>query len=68
MIDFIVNNLSTIIISLVLIAIVAAIIVVLVKNKKQGKTSCSCGCKTVRCAENVTNTDYSRSFKSAIGS
>ena len=45
MIDFIVNNLSTIIISLVLIAIVATIIVVLVKNKKQGKTSCSCGCK-----------------------
>lgn len=39
------NNISTIIICIVLIAIVTAIIVRMIKNKKQGKTSCGCGCQ-----------------------
>lgn len=38
------ENLSTIIISLVIAAIVALVIVYLVRNKKQGKNSCGCGC------------------------
>lgn len=45
MIDFIVNNLSTILISVFLIAIIAAVIVLLVKDKKHGKSTCGCGCK-----------------------
>ncbi len=37
-------NISTIIISLVLLLIVAAIIYKLVKDKKKGKHSCGCDC------------------------
>ena len=35
---------ATVIISLVLAAIVAGIIVKMIKNKKEGKSSCGCGC------------------------
>lgn len=38
------ENIATVIICAVLIAIVAAIIVKLIKDKKQGKSSCGCGC------------------------
>lgn len=38
------NNIATIIISAVLIAVVAVIIVSMVRNKKKGKSSCGCGC------------------------
>ncbi len=44
MIEFITNNLATIAISILLLGVVVAIIVRLVKNKKQGKSSCGCGC------------------------
>ena len=37
---------TTIIISLVLLALVCGIIVRIVKNKKQGKSSCGCGCSS----------------------
>lgn len=40
------NNISTIIICIILIAVVTAIIANMVKNKRQGKTSCGCGCKS----------------------
>ena len=38
------ENIATIIVCAVLIAIVAIIIVSMVKNKREGKASCSCGC------------------------
>ena len=38
------ENIATIIICAVLIAIVAVVIVRMVKNKKKGKSSCGCGC------------------------
>lgn len=38
------NNLSTIIVCIVLIAVVALIISKMVKDKKKGKSSCGCGC------------------------
>ena len=38
------DNIATIIICAVLIAVVAAIIIHMVKNKKKGKSSCGCGC------------------------
>ncbi len=44
MIQFLVDNLPTILVSLLLALIVAAVIVKLVKDKKQGK-SAGCGCK-----------------------
>ena len=37
-------NISTIVISLVLLLIVAAIVYKLVKDKKKGKHSCGCDC------------------------
>ncbi len=44
MLNWITNNIGTIIISAVLIAIVAAIIVSMVRKKRQGKSVvCSCG-------------------------
>ncbi len=47
MIQFFVDNLPTILVSIVLALIVAAIIVKLVKDKKQGKSvGCGCGCKS----------------------
>ena len=52
MLTWLTENLGTIIISLVLVGIVTAIIVKMVKNKKQGKTSCGCGCQD--CAMNKT--------------
>lgn len=44
MLDFIMNNIGTIIVSVLLLGIVSAIIIVTVRNKKRGKTSCGCGC------------------------
>lgn len=38
------NNLSTIIIALVVAGAIAAIIVAMIRSKKKGKTSCGCGC------------------------
>lgn len=44
MLNWIVNNLATILISLGLLLIVAAIVVKLVKDKKKCKSSCGCNC------------------------
>lgn len=45
MMTWLLNNISTIIICIVLIAVIAGIIVYIVRNKRQGKTSCGCGCQ-----------------------
>ncbi|MCR4648637.1 MAG: FeoB-associated Cys-rich membrane protein [Lachnospiraceae bacterium] len=37
-------NIWTIVISIILLVIVALIIWRLIKNKKEGKSSCGCGC------------------------
>ena len=44
MLEYLIANIGTIAVSLILAVIVSAIIVKSVKNKRQGKTSCSCGC------------------------
>lgn len=44
MLAFISDNIATVIICAVLIAVVAAIIVGMAKNRKKGKSSCGCGC------------------------
>ncbi|MBP5246229.1 MAG: FeoB-associated Cys-rich membrane protein [Clostridia bacterium] len=46
MISWIINNLSTIIISLILLSVVSVIVAKLLKDKKRGKSACSytCGC------------------------
>ena len=45
MLEWLTENLGTIVVSLILICIVTAIIVKTVKDKKQGKSSCGCGCE-----------------------
>ena len=45
MLDWLAANLATIIICAILIAVVAIIVVKLRRDKKQGKSSCSCGCQ-----------------------
>ena len=44
MIDFIKNNLGSIIVFLVLALIITLIIIKIIKDKKAGKTGCGCGC------------------------
>ena len=40
------NNLGTIIVGLVVAAVIAVVIVIMVRNKKKGKSSCGCGCSS----------------------
>lgn len=44
MLAWLTENIATIIICAVLIAVVSAIIVCMIKNKKKGKSSYGCGC------------------------
>ena len=44
MFTWLAENLATVIISVVLIAVVALIVLSMVKKRKQGKPSCGCGC------------------------
>ena len=44
MLEFLAANLSTILISIVLLAIVVLISIHLVREKKRGQSSCVCGC------------------------
>ncbi|MBE6738353.1 MAG: FeoB-associated Cys-rich membrane protein [Ruminococcaceae bacterium] len=50
MFDWIINNIGTIAVCTVLLAIVTAITIYLIRNKKAGKNSCSCGCGCTHCA------------------
>ena len=49
MLDFLRENLSTIIIGLIILAVVAGIIVKMIRDKKNGKGSCSCDCGCESC-------------------
>ena len=44
MLDWLSQNCSTLLIGAALLAVIIAIIVYLIKNRRQGKGSCSCGC------------------------
>lgn len=44
MVTWITENLSTLIVSAVLIAAVAAIIISMIRNRKKQGSSCGCGC------------------------
>ncbi len=45
MLAWLTANIGNIVVSLILICIVTAIIVKMIKDKKQGKGSCGCGCE-----------------------
>ena len=51
MLDWITENLSTIVVSLILMLVVAVIIRKLVRDKKKGKSSCGCNCAQCAMAE-----------------
>ncbi|HEY8421965.1 MAG TPA: FeoB-associated Cys-rich membrane protein [Thermoclostridium sp.] len=44
MISYIVNNLGTIVISAILLAIVTAVCVNLIRKRRKSESSCGCGC------------------------
>lgn len=44
MLSWIVNNLATILITLVLVAVVAAIVIGLRRSHRKGKSTCGCNC------------------------
>ncbi|NCB63616.1 MAG: FeoB-associated Cys-rich membrane protein [Clostridia bacterium] len=43
---WLIENLATILISLALVAVVTAIVVDLIRKKREGKSSCGCGCSS----------------------
>ncbi len=45
MLRWVTENLSTIIICTILLAVIAFIVASLIRNKRKGKSSCGCGCK-----------------------
>ena len=49
MLAFLKENLSTIIIGLMILAVVVGIVVKMIRDKKNGKTSCNCGCGCESC-------------------
>ena len=44
MISFLSANIGTIVVVLILAAVVGLVIFKMIKNKKEGKSSCGCGC------------------------
>lgn len=51
MFAFFAENISTIIIAVIVIGILAFIIAKMIKDKKKGKTSCGCGCENCAASE-----------------
>lgn len=45
MLAWLTENIGTIVVSLILIAVVSLIVARMIKDKKQGKSSCGCGCE-----------------------
>ena len=45
MVSFIMDNIATIIVSLAVLAVIVFIVFRMRSDKKQGKSSCGCGCK-----------------------
>ena len=44
--SFILENIGTIIVSVILLGVVGLIIYSVLRNKKKGKSSCGCGCSS----------------------
>ncbi|MCD8188345.1 MAG: FeoB-associated Cys-rich membrane protein [Ruminococcus sp.] len=57
MLDFLKENIGTIIVGLIVFAIVALIVIKMVRDRKQGKSSCGCGC------EHCQNSQYCHGSK-----
>lgn len=44
MIEWITNNIGTIIVGLIVLAIITAVVIGMIRKKKNGKSTCGCGC------------------------
>ena len=44
MISWIIENIGTIVVGLVVAAIIVVVVIKMIKDKKKGKSSCGCGC------------------------
>lgn len=49
MLAWLTENLGTIVVALILLAVVTAIIVSMIRDKKKGKSSCGCDCAHCGC-------------------
>ncbi len=45
MLQWLTENLATVLVSAALLGILGLVIFIMLRNKKQGKKSCGCGCK-----------------------
>ncbi|MGN0721535.1 MAG: FeoB-associated Cys-rich membrane protein [Anaerovoracaceae bacterium] len=61
MLNWISNNIGTIVIGAVVAAALAAAILRMIKNKKEGKSSCGCGSSCTGCAMSGSCRKKSRS-------
>ena len=59
MIEWIIENLATIVIFTIVLAVITAIIVKLVLDKRQGKSNCGCGCKNCE-SRNICHKDENK--------
>ena len=57
MLSWIISNLASIIISMILILVIVIIVIRMVKNKREGKTSCGCGCGSCPMSESCHKAD-----------
>ena len=62
------NNLSTIIVCIVLIAVVVLIINKMIKDKKKGKSSCGCGCSNCAMAGKCAVIFFIKTIKYSVNS
>lgn len=59
--DLIYDNIATVIIGIAVISGIVLLIVKLIKDKKNGKTSCSCGCANCAMKDICHSTDAKKS-------
>lgn len=52
MFQWIIDNIATIAVSIVVLGVVAAIVIKMIRDRKNGKTSCNCGCGCDGCSMN----------------
>lgn len=46
LIDWLIANIGSVLVGVVVLAVVALVIALMAKDKKKGKTGCSCGCES----------------------
>ncbi|MBQ1358428.1 MAG: FeoB-associated Cys-rich membrane protein [Oscillospiraceae bacterium] len=65
MVDWLLSQLSTIIVLLLLAAVVAAIIVSMARDRKNGVSSCGCGCSSCPMHDKCHSAGLQRTEKKA---